>query len=69
MKIVPHPVVFLNKAESDDRERAKEELKVIISSEPGSILNLYTFWYRQTRLSSIRAALEEFFQGVATGEN
>lgn len=62
MKVIAHPCIFLNKASVRDRKRAKRELKAIMDSNPGGFFNAYTFWYRQTRVPAVRAALEKYFK-------
>ncbi len=68
MKIVPHPTIFLNKAGESEREQAIAELIAIASSNPGGCFNVCAFWFRQTRVPAVRAALEEYFEAVIAGD-
>ncbi|MEW6523648.1 MAG: hypothetical protein AB1445_08795 [Bacillota bacterium] len=68
MHILPHPTYFLNPLLVGERKKALTEFDAIRKSNPGSFSNLYVFWYRQTRIPAVRAALDEYFKAVIAGD-
>lgn len=66
-KILAHPGVFLQALPAAIRPRALAEFQAIRCSNPGTLFNLLTFWFRQTRYPAVRAALEDWFRAVIRG--
>ncbi|HAG08607.1 MAG TPA: hypothetical protein DCK87_03445 [Desulfotomaculum sp.] len=64
---IPHLLPFINTMKN--RKQAIRELGTIYRSNPGTDFNLFTFWYRQTRIPEIRTKLAEFFNGWGGGSN